>query len=78
MSENFEPRKTLISKPDLQKPDLDLCILKLNDLLIESAMKTFPANARGQNKKKAKDTKNVGLPRSAGHLKMFCENSAAI
>ena len=54
LSEKFEPLKSLVSKPDLDKPDLDLCILKLNDVLIDSATKSFPGNSRRQKTKKTK------------------------
>ena len=31
LSEKLEPLKTLINKPELNKPDIDLCVLKLRD-----------------------------------------------
>ena len=57
VSEKFEPLRSLVSKPDLNKSDLNLCISKLNDLLIDSAIKTFPGNS---GKRKTKKTKNTG------------------
>ena len=52
LSEKFEPLVTLTNKPELDKPDLDLCVIKLNDLIIDSAMKTCPVRTRGNAKKK--------------------------
>ena len=57
VSEKFEPLRSLVSKPDLGKSDLNLCILKLNDILIDSAIKTFPGNS---SKRKTKKTKKPG------------------
>ena len=54
LSEKLEPLKTLINKPELNKPHIDLCVLKLNDIIIESAIKTCPINARRRTKKKEK------------------------
>ena len=55
-NEKFEPLKNLVNKPELNKPDLDICVLKLNDLIIDSAIKTCPISTRvkGGNKKKVK------------------------
>ena len=52
LSEKFEPLTALTNKPDLDKPDLDLCVVKLNDLIIDSAMKTCPVRTKGKASKK--------------------------
>ena len=52
LSGKLEPLKTLINKPELDKPDIDLCVLKLNDIIIESAVKTCPINAKREQRKR--------------------------
>ena len=77
VSEKFEPSKSLVNKPDLNKSDLNLCVLKLNDLLIDSAIKTFPGNtSKRKTKKKQKSQENAGTPRNVAHLKISYEDNA--
>ena len=38
-SEKLETLKTLVNTPNLDKRSMDLCVLQLNDLIIESADK---------------------------------------
>ncbi len=52
LSEKLEPLKTLINQPELDKPAIDSCVHKLNDIIVESAIKTCPVNVRGRTKKK--------------------------
>ena len=68
LSEKLEPLTTLIDKPELHKPDLDLCVLRLNDLIIDSARKTFPANIRGRVKKKGKKGKKCWFNKGCSTL----------
>ena len=57
LSEKLEPLKTLINKPELHKPDIDHCVLNLNDLIVDSANKTCPVDTRRKTKKKEKKGK---------------------
>ena len=51
-SEKFEPLRTLVNKPELDKSEIDLSISKLNELLIDSAVKSFPGNSRKKTQRK--------------------------
>ena len=44
----------MVNKPELNKPDLDICVLKLNDLIIDSAIKTCPISTRVKRGNKMK------------------------
>ena len=56
LSEKFQPLRDLVNKPEIGKPDLDLCVLKMNDLIIDAARKTCPVStkARGRNPRRKK------------------------
>ena len=44
----------MVNRPELDKPDLDICISKLSDLIVDSAMKTCPIRARHNKNNKRK------------------------
>ena len=57
---------------------MDLCVLKLNDLIIESAVKTYPVKSyKSKSKKRSKKCwfdKNCGTLQ--GHLRRLCRDLA--
>ncbi len=71
LSEKLEPLKNLINQPEIEKPDIDLCVLKLNNLIVETAIKTCPTNTRGRTKSKAKKGKIAGLTMAVVPFKGF-------
>ena len=50
LSEKFQPLKNLVNKPEIGKPDLDLCVLKMNDLIIDAARKTCPVSTKTRSR----------------------------
>ena len=64
-SEKLEPLKTLLNKPELNKSEIDICVLKLNDLIIDSATKTCPIKVRTRKKRR----KKLGLLTTVGSFK---------
>ena len=57
-NEKFEQLKNLVNRTELNKPDLDHCVLRLNDLIIDSARKTCPVSTRMNRRKRVKDRKH--------------------
>ena len=63
-SERLAPLQALVNRPELDKPDLDICISKLNDLIVDSAMKNCPMRARcNNNNKRKKTSRHEWIPR---------------
>ena len=58
----------MINQPEIDKPDIDLCVLKLNNLIVESAIKTCPTNNRGRTKNKAKKGKKCWFNKDCSTL----------
>ena len=51
-NQKLEPLKSLVNRPELTKPELDLCVSKLNDVIVESAIKTCPMRRKTKEKRK--------------------------
>ena len=77
-SEKLGPLKTLVNTADLDESKINVCVLKLNELIVESAIKTCPVNKTLKKKKKTskKCWFNKDCSTLQGHLRRLCRDLA--